>query len=338
MRCLRTSSTARLSPRAALTVLFLMLLLSLALSLLLGAVSLAPADLLSALANPSSPTARILMHVRLPRTLASLLAGAALGAAGVIIQSVLGNPLAGPNIIGVNAGAGFFVVLASALWPASLRALPMAAFLGALAAMLLVYSIAKLTGASKLTLVLAGVAINSLLNAGTDAVVTLFPDVLVGSSAFRIGGVAGVSMAQLRPAAVYIGLGLVAALALRHEMDVLALGEDTAKSLGLRVGLMRFFLLLTAAALAGAAVSFAGLVGFVGLIVPHAARLFVGGDSRVLLPASMLLGGASLTLCDVLTRMLFAPYELPVGILLSAIGCPFFLFMLIRRKREVAQG
>lgn len=332
MKCLRTFSTVRNNPKAVVLICLLLLLASLVLSMALGAVPISPSDMLSALSDPSSSSARILMHVRLPRTLGTLLAGVGLSVAGMIIQSVLNNPLAGPNIIGVNAGAGFLVVLVSAFLPASLSALPFAAFIGALLSMLLVYYVSKLTGASKMTLVLAGVAINSLLNAGTDAVVTLFPDVLVSSNTFRIGGVAGISMAQLQPAAVYIGIGLIAAFALRHEMDVLGLGDDTAKSLGLPVGITRFLLLLTAAALAGASVSFAGLLGFVGLIVPHAARLFVGNDSRYLLPLSALMGGTFLTLCDVLSRVIFAPYELPVGILMSFIGCPFFIYLLIKQK------
>lgn len=332
MKCLRTFSMAKRKPALALVGCAAALAAGILLSLLLGAVALSPADMLGALTDPSSAAARILLHVRIPRTCATVLAGVALATAGVIIQSVLGNPLASPNIIGVNAGAGFAVVLVSAFFPASLSALPAAAFVGALVAVLAVYYLARLTGASKITLVLAGVALNSLLGAGTDAVVTLFPDVLVSSSTFRIGGVAGMTMAQLKPAALYIAIAMIAAFALRHDMDVLALGDDTARSLGLRVGVTRFFLLLTAAALAGAAVSFAGLLGFVGLIVPHAARALVGGDSRFLLPVSALMGAALLTLCDVLSRVLFAPYELPVGILMSVIGCPFFFYLLIRRK------
>lgn len=309
-----------------------LLLVSLALSLCLGAVRLSPAQLLEGVLDASTVSGRILWHTRLPRMLATLFAGCALAASGVLIQTVLGNPLAGPNIIGVNAGAGFAVALLSAFTPLTATLTPMAAFLGALAAMLLVYFAARATGASRVTLVLAGVAVASLLNAGTDAVVTLIPDALPGSSSFRIGGVEGASMVQLRPAMVYIVLGLLAAFALRPAMDVLALGDETAQSLGLRVEPVRFALLLTAALLAGAAVSFAGLIGFVGLIVPHAARALLGGRGKLLLPTATLLGGAFLTLCDVLGRVIFAPYELPVGIVLSFIGCPFFLFLLARRK------
>lgn len=332
MRCLRIFSMAKNRQLVILLGCAALLLVSLALSLCLGAVWLSPAQLLEGAFCPGTVPGRILWHTRLPRMLATLLAGSALAASGVLIQTVLGNPLAGPNIIGVNAGAGFAVALLSAFTPLTARLTPLAAFLGALAAMLLVYFAAKATGASRVTLVLAGVVVASLLNAGTDAVVTLIPDALPGSSSFRIGGVEGVSMVQLRPAAVYIALGLLTAFALRPAMDVLALGDETAQSLGLRVEPTRFALLLTAALLAGAAVSFAGLIGFVGLIVPHAARALLGGRVKHLLSTATLLGGAFLTLCDVLSRVLFAPYELPVGIVLSFIGCPFFLILLARRK------
>lgn len=322
------------SPRLVLTLCAAGLLASVALSLCLGAVPIGLDELFTSLfSQESTPALRILLHVRIPRTLGAVLAGSGLAVAGVVIQSVLNNPLAGPNIIGVNAGAGLFAVLCCAFFPALPSLMPAAAFLGALLAVLLVYFIARTTGASRITLVLAGVAVNSFLNAGTDTVTTLVPDALLGSHIFRIGGLAGVSMSQLFPAGYYILLGGLAAWLLRNELDVLALGEDTAKSLGLPVGLFRFLLLLIAAALAGASVCFAGLLGFVGLIVPHAARFLVGSDSRWLIPASALLGSAFLTFCDVLSRLLFAPYELPVGILMSFLGGPFFIYLLIIQKK-----
>ena len=258
---------------------------------------------------------RIFLHVRLPRTLACILAGSALAVSGVIIQSVLANPLAGPNIIGVNAGAGFFAVLCAAFLPHWPAAVPTAAFLGALAAMLLVYAIARATRASRIALVLSGVAVSSVLSAGIDAVVTLLPDTLTGASSFRIGGVSGAAMKSLAVPGAYILAGILLAFSLHCEMDLLSLGDDTAKSLGLRVGKFRFLLLLTASVLAGAAVSFAGLLGFVGL-----------------LPVSALSGAAFVCVCDVLARILFAPFELPVGIVMSFLGGPFFLYLLIRRK------
>ena len=198
--------------------------------------------------------------------------------------------------------------------------------------MLLVLFIGERTGASRLTLVLAGAAVSGMFGAGTDAVVALVPDALAGWSDFRIGGLANLSMARIAPAFWTILPALALVFALAGEMDVLLLGADTAQSLGLRYKPLRLLLLALAAALAGAAVSFSGLIGFVGLIVPHIMRRLVGEDSLPLLAGCALGGAACLTLCDLLARLLFAPYELPVGIVLSLAGGPFFLWLLLRRR------
>lgn len=302
-------------------------------SLCFGGVSLSPGQLLAVFGGEkTTAAARILLYVRLPRTAAALFAGAGLAGAGVVIQSLLNNPLAGPNIIGVNAGAGFAAVLCCVFFPALPQVVPVGAFLGALLAVLLVYGVAKRTGASRLTIVLAGVAVNSFLNAGTDTVHTFVPDALVGSNAFRIGGLTGLSAKILWPACLMITLALVFAFLLRNELDILSLGDETAATLGLPVKLYRLLLLVAAACLAGASVSFAGLLGFLGLIVPHAARFLVGAETRWLLPLSALMGALMLTVCDILARVLFAPYELPVGILLSFLGAPFFIWLLLHNR------
>jgi iron complex transport system permease protein len=303
-------------------------------SLCLGAVSLPLRDTLRALLGGGEGTlaSQIVLYARLPRVCGSLLAGGALAASGVVIQSVLMNPLAAPNIIGVNSGAGLATALCCAAAPTALELVPIAAFLGALAGVLLVLLLAERTGAARITVVLAGLAVSSIFGAGIDGVVTLVPDALNGYTDFRIGGLRGLSMARVAPAAVMIALALAAVLTLSHELDLLALGRDTAQSLGLPARRLQLILLALAAALAGAAISFAGLLGFVGLIVPHIARRLVGEESRFLLPASALGGAALLTACDVLARLLFAPYELPVGIVLSFVGGPFFIWLLLRQR------
>lgn len=330
MKSLPTCFMRRTKPRfsALLLCCSVLFFLSMILSLLLGSASLPLQELLC----PDDSVRRILLHVRLPRTLAAALAGIALAASGAIIQTVMGNPLAGPNLIGVNAGAGLAAVLCTALLPALPGAMPTSAFLGALAATLLIYAVAKATGASRTTLILSGIAVSSILSAGIDAVVTLVPDALMGVSAFRIGTLQSVAMNRLSLPAVYIFLALVLSFSLCSEMDVLSLGEETARSLGLNTGKYRFLLLLAASMLAGSAVSFCGLLGFVGLIVPHAARFLAGSESGKLISVSVLLGGSFVMLCDVLARILFAPYEIPVGIVMSFIGGPFFLWLLIRKK------
>lgn len=286
----------------------------------------------------TSPAARILCYARLPRVCASLLAGAALAVSGVLIQAVLSNPLASPNVIGVNAGAGFFVFLAMAVLPGLPWAASCGAVFGALTATLIIYALASAAGAGKLTIILAGVAVSSIFTAGINTIKTFSPDTLYNGSTFLIGGFSGVSLRDITPEWIVILLGLMAAFLFARQTDVLCLGEETAKSLGLWVEGVRFALILTACALAGCAVSFSGLLSFVGLIVPHIARRIFGTSHRLLIPASALLGAGFVTLCDLLSRLLFAPYEIPVGILLSLIGGPFFLALLIHSRSRGRKG
>ena len=271
--------------------------------------------------------------MRLPRTLAAIFAGAALAVSGAIIQAVLNNSLASPNIIGVNSGAGFCALLAASLAPTAWAAVPLAAFVGALATSLFIYALAAKTGASRITLVLAGVAVSSILSAGIDVLTILFPDDVVGATGFMVGSFAGVTMTALKPAAVLIVIGLVLALVFSYDLNVLSLGEEIAASLGMRVAVVRFLFIVIASLLAGSAVSFAGLLGFIGLIVPHICRRFAGGDNRLIIPCAALLGAVFALVCDALGKWVFAPFELPVGIILALLGGPFFLFLLLKGGR-----
>ena len=299
-----------------------------------GSVWISPVELFRDLFTEGlSRNERIILYIRLPRILATVLAGSALAVSGGIIQAVLSNPLAAPNIIGVNSGAGFFTVLCMAIFPAAVNLIPAAAFLGALVAVLLVYMVARKTGASRMTIVLTGVGVSSLLNAAIDTVTTLFPDAVIGISSFKAGGVSGTTLKSLFPAWVFILIGIVLAIMLSHDLDVLSLGESTAKSLGMNVSLMRFVFLAIAAMLAGAAVSFSGLIGFVGLVVPHISRKIAKkSENTAVIPFCAIIGGAFLTLCDTLARTMFSPFELPLGIVVSYIGVPFFLWLLMRKK------
>ena len=294
-----------------------LLLLSAVLSLGFGAAAMTPV---------------IFRFVRLPRTLGCLLAGAALAVSGAIIQTVLSNKLASPSIIGVNAGAGLAVTVCCACGVLSGWAIAGSAFFGALTAVLLIVFTAEKAGASRTTVILGGVAVNAFLNALSEALATLIPEAAMLAGDFRVGGFSSVSHIRLVPAGILILSALIAACSLHNELDVLALGEDTAQSLGMNVRVTRTLLLMLSALLAGAAVSFAGLLGFVGLLVPHAVRKAAGAESRFLLPLCALGGASFVTLCDTAARVLFAPYELPVGILLSVLGGPFFLGLLMKRK------
>lgn len=332
MRSATRASRARHARR--LLGLAVLLLGVAVLSLMLGSTRLSMDEVIRALLekDPESTALNIFLFVRLPRTLGGILCGCGLAVSGAVLQVVLNNSLAGPNIIGVNAGAGFASLLVLALFPFSAGLLPAAAFLGALACTLLIYGVARWTGASRMTLVLAGVAISSVINAASGSIKILFPDVLAAYTSFSVGTLSGVTMDELGAALPYLLVGLCAALLLSGDMNVLILGEEIANSLGLKVERCRLLLVVTASVLAGAAVSFAGLVGFVGLLVPHMTRLMLGGDNRFVIPGSALLGAIWVLLCDLLGRILFAPFQIDVGIILSLVGGCYFIVLLFRRK------
>lgn len=304
------------------------------LSICLGAVSLSLEQLWRALVSGPDNTAaaRILWYSRLPRTVASLLAGAGLAVAGTVIQKVLANNLASPGIIGVNAGAGLAVAICSAFGTYAAWAIAASSFIGAMVATFLVVIVARKSNASRTTVVLGGVAVTSCLNAVTETIITMVPDAALANVDFRVGGFSSVNQSRLLPAAILILGGIAVIGTLTNELDVLSLGDDTAHSLGLRVSRMRNWMLTLAALLAGASVSFAGILGFVGLIVPHMARRIIGNDSGRLIPFCAMLGGGFVTVCDLASRLIFAPYELPTGILMSFLGGPFFIWLLLKRK------
>jgi len=323
--------------RSFATVMVLTLLFAVAavlLSLCLGTAKLSLADLRDAIAGgaESGVAGRIFWYARLPRTLATVLAGAALAVSGAVIQNVLTNKLASPGIIGVNAGAGLAVTVCCAMGAISGWTIAGAAFGGALLAVLLVTVTARKIGASRTTVILGGVAINSFLNAASEAITTLVPDAAMQSGDFRVGGFSSVAYTRLIPAGILIVAALAVIFTMCNELDVMALGEDTAQGLGLSVKKMRTAFLGIAALLAGAAVSFSGLLGFVGLIVPHLGRSVVGSESRNLLPFCAVFGAGFVTICDLAARILFSPYEIAVGILMSFIGGPFFIYILLRRR------
>lgn len=312
----------------------LLLALSAVLGILLGSTRLDVGHLFDALlqGDLDSPELRILLYVRLPRVWGAVVCGGALAVSGAVIQGVLNNRLASPSIIGVNAGAGLAVTVCSALGLLGGWQMSLFAFLGAFAAVMPISLGAKRWGASKGTVILMGVALNSLLGALSDTVTTISPDVGIMTAHFKVGDFSAVTYARLIPATAVILVALAVLLTLSNQLDVLTLGDDTARGLGLHTGIAGTVFLLLAALLAGAAVSICGLLSFVGLLVPHAVRRAVGSGSRRLLPLCALWGGGFVSLCDTLSRVLFAPYEIPVGIIMAFMGAPFFVFILIKGK------
>lgn len=318
-----------------LIALFLLCTGAFALAISVGAAKISLADAFDALirGRTDDTDLKILLHIRLPRAIGALVAGSALAVSGVIIQAVINNPMAAPNLIGVNAGAGLCTIAAMALFPATVAYLPAAAFVGALLTALLIFAISSTAGAGKITVTLIGIAVGSILTAGINTIKILFPDSVYDISGFLIGGLSGATARNVFSALIPVIPALAAAIIFSRSLDALSLGENVASGLGVNVKRTRLLWLTLAALLAGAAVSFSGLIGFVGLLVPHIMRKFTGTSHRYLIPASILGGSAFLLLADTLSRTLFSPYELPVGILMSLIGGPFFIILILNQRR-----
>ncbi len=319
---------------AVILLLLVLLLISIMAGLLFGSVPLKARDVFAyLLGGDVAPKTQVLIRtVRLPRVIGGLFAGIGLATAGVILQSVMNNTLASPGTIGVNSGSGFAVMLAMLLFPSALGVLPVAAFVGALLAALTVFSLAYFADSSRTTIVLAGITISSFLNAGINMIKLLNTEISVDLTSFLIGSLSGLTSKKLLLPCLCIAAAFAVSLLFATSLNVLSLGDDIARSLGLRVQLVRFMLLVIASLLSGSVVSYAGLLSFIGLIVPHICRRLFGNDARFLLPCSALLGGSFVILCDLLGRMLASPYELPAGIIMSLLGGPFFLYLLLHKK------
>lgn len=272
----------------------------------------------------------ILYTLRLPRICAGILAGVGLGVSGVLLQSVTDNKMASPGLIGVNSGAGFAVILALSLPMIPVALIPIVSFAGAFLATLAIIAIAGRMGMTRNTVVLSGIAFSAILSAGISLLSLLDTDVLVGYNSFSVGSLAGVEQSELILPAILIIIALTAALFAAPKINLLALGAPIASSLGVNVRGLRILCMLLASALAGAAVSVVGLLGFVGLMSPHIARALVGPDARRLIPCTALVGADLVLLADLCGRVLTAPGELPVGVLMALLGAPFFLFILLK--------
>ncbi|MFF2886411.1 FecCD family ABC transporter permease [Paenibacillus sp. NPDC057967] len=324
----------RAKRRLILLAVSLPLLLTCAVAgLVIGPVPIPLEDVWKVLIVGDASTYRvILLDIRLPRLLVGMLTGACLAASGAILQSVMRNPLADPGIIGVSAGGGFAAVLVMVALPQLSYLLPAAAFTGALIASLVVYLMAWDKGASPVKIVLAGIAVNALMGALMNGVMVMYSDRVQSVLPWLAGGLNGRGWYHLSFMLPYAAVGLLLTIPAIRSANLLQLGDDSAQLLGQRVERQRMLLVALAALLAGAAVSAAGLIAFVGLVIPHALRLFIGDDYRYLLPLSIIYGAVLVAVSDTLARTLFDPAELPVGILLACIGAPFFLYLLRRRN------
>lgn len=274
------------------------------------------------------PVQVVIFNLRLPRLILALIVGASLSVAGALLQSVMRNPLADPGSIGVSAGAGTAAITILLLFPSLTGAVPLFAFVGATLTCLLIYSMAWKGGIDPIRIILSGVAINSVLGAYNALLQLLNSDNLQGILAFMNGSLSGRSWDQVKIATVYGFIGLILGFACIKHANILLLGEEMAKSLGVNVSVMRLVLSAVSAFLAAATVSVVGMIGFVGLVVPHIARMLVGSDYKALLPVCTLLGSLVLLIADTVGRTIVPGMEIPVGIVMAVIGGPFFLYML----------
>ena len=323
-----------------LTLILILAVLALALgSLTLGPAGTPPGASLAALIrDDGTPLTLVMREIRLPRALLAIMVGASLGLAGAAMQGYLRNPLAEPGLIGVSGSAALGAVIAiqtglSAAYPLGL---PAAALLGAVLGVLLVVALAGSRGTS-LTLILAGIAISALAAALTSLVLNLSPNPFAANEIvfWMMGSLADRSMTHVAIAAPFMVIGWALLATLGRGLDALTLGEDAAEAMGMRLSRMRLTLIAGTAAVVGAATAVSGAIGFVGLVVPHILRPFVGARPSRLLWASALGGAAMVLAADIAVRLILPDRDLKLGVLTAIVGAPFFFHLIYRTRREL---
>jgi iron complex transport system permease protein len=315
--------------KITILVFFTLTILTFLVSVGNGAVQMSPVKIIKTLLfDQGSTSYQIIWNVRIPRTIVAALVGINLSLAGVVLQGIMRNPLASPSTIGVSAGAGLVGLIFLILFPQYYYLAPIGSFLGALGATMLIYGLAWNGGVMPTRMILAGVAVSSLFGAGNNALMTFYPDRVSGVLNFMVGGLASITWGDLKLILPYTIICGTILMFLPTRLNVLMLGDEVSTGLGLNVEKTRFLFIILSSFLAGSAVSVVGLLGFVGLMVPHITRILIGSDHKYLLPACIFTGAIFVMLCDTISRVIFQPTEVPVGIIISAIGAPFFLYLL----------
>ncbi|NLM52590.1 MAG: iron chelate uptake ABC transporter family permease subunit [Firmicutes bacterium] len=333
------------------TMLLVVLVITVLVATAIGAVAIPPSETLRVIVarltnweqlvqDIPETTVAIIWNLRLPRVLLGALIGASLALAGVGFQGLLRNPLADPFTIGVSSGAATGAALAIFLrqligfnFP---HMIPIFAFIGAFMALFFVFNLAKIGGqVPVVTLLLAGVVVSSFLSAVISLLMVLAGEDMQGIYFWLSGGLVMRSWPQIWIVAPYLVIGFLVLIAYARDLNVLLMGEETAMNLGVNVEQTKRVLLVTASLITAAAVSVSGMIGFVGLIIPHAVRIVTGPDHRILLPTSALVGASFLVWADVVARTILAPQEIPVGIITAFVGAPFFIYLLRKKKQEI---
>ena len=299
-----------------------------------GSLKVTPSELFCGLFIEYNPDVATIYDLRFPRIFIAMLGGAATAVSGVLLQAVMKNPLADPGIIGVSSGASLVAVIVTAFFPSLFFLTPMLAFIGGLVAFLLVYSLSWKGGLSPLRIILVGVAVNALCTGLMSAF-----NSATGSSYTGVASIVNANITQktwddFQTLAVYVVIGLVASFFVTNQCNLLSLEDKTARSLGMNVTRSRIVISVIAVLLASISTAVVGAISFLGLIVPHIARLLVGSNHKVLVPYSILLGAFTLLLADTIGRTVASPYEISAAVVMSVIGGPFFIFLLRRSKQN----
>ena len=336
MKAKETDTTLPLRDRVSFKLTFILILASLCVAAFVvgnmrGTMEVSPGRVFEVLFNDDSSAERmVIWNIRLPRMILAGLVGINLAMAGATLQGVMGNPLADPSIIGISSGAGLFAIFVLVVVPQHQSIVPLVAFVGAILAATIIYVLAWKGGIQPMRIILAGVAVSALFGAGISATLVFFSDRVHGALTFINGSLSSRSWPEVRMILPYTIAGLVLVNLFAKKINILILGDETARSLGLNVERVRLGFTALAAFLAASSVSAVGLLGFVGLIVPHSVRLIIGNDYKYKYPASALMGAALVMFSDTFARTIMSPTEIPVGIVMAVLGAPFFLYLLRR--------
>lgn len=319
---------------SAFLIISILLVVMIIVAISVGSVSVPFNQIIDSIFNGTGGSGGIVRDIRIPRVIIGVLVGANLAVAGVLLQGVMGNPLADPGITGISSGASVVVMVVMLYYPGASASIPLFGFVGSMLACTLIYLLAWKNGISAIRIILAGVAVNAMLGGVTSMISILNSDSLTGVLNWLNGNLGKKSWADVRMLAVYTLIGLALTIPLAKSCNLLALGDKNAKSLGYSPNVLRITISVVAVFLAGISTAYVGVIGFIGLVVPHISRMIMGTDHKVLLPFAALLGSTLLLLADTLGRTITAPYEIPVGIVMTIIGGPFFLYLLRKDQRR----
>ena len=317
-------------------ICLVVLITGMILSLGMGAVDYTVPEIFHHLLERSQTTDRLILRdVRLPRTLVAAVVGMCLSVSGAIMQGITRNPMASPSVLGVTNGASLVTLILFAFFPTAASFTPIAAVTGAFLTTMLIYGAAWKGGVAPVRFILSGVAVSSVLSAIYSVISTLYPDAIVGMIGFNVGSLQARTWHHLQLLLPYAVVGLTASLFFTNRLNILAMGDEVAKGLGVSVESIRLILIVISSILAGSAVSVVGQIAFVGLCMPHITRMLVGSDYRYLLPASAINGASMVVYCDLAARLVIKPQEMEVGIIIAVIGAPFFLYLLRKKVSSI---